>query len=235
MAAGGQGAPLVPFVDYLLYRHERRGRVALNIGGIANVTVIPPSARPENVLAFDTGPGNMVIDALVEHYTKGRAAYDRGARMALRGPHDSGAAGGMRRILICAKRRRRRRGASSLAWHIPRELIAWAKAHRAKPEDVVRTATIFTALSIAEAFRRFIFPRSHVNELIVAGGGAQESFVDGAAGGNVARDYGARSGQFGVPSEAKEAFAFAVLAYESFHGRANNLPSATGAKQRGDG
>src|SRR6266853_4764433 len=85
MAAGGQGAPLVPFVDYLLYRHPRIGRVALNIGGIANVTVIPAGAQLEDVFAFDTGPGNMVIDALVRHFTRGRNAYDRNAELAAKG------------------------------------------------------------------------------------------------------------------------------------------------------
>src|SRR5579863_3069546 len=85
MAAAGQGAPLVPFVDYLLYRDARRGRVALNIGGIANITAIPAGARPANVFAFDTGPGNMIVDALIESFTRGRARYDRGAGMAMRG------------------------------------------------------------------------------------------------------------------------------------------------------
>src|SRR6185436_9138244 len=82
IAAGGQGAPLVPYVDYLLFRHPKRTRVALNIGGIANITVIPAGAGPEQVLAFDTGPGNMVIDALVKKYTKGKLAYDRGGKIA---------------------------------------------------------------------------------------------------------------------------------------------------------
>ena len=85
MAAGGQGAPLVPFVDFLLYRHARIGRVALNIGGIANVTVIPAGAKLEDVFAFDTGPGNMVIDALVRHFTQGRKRFDRNAEMAAKG------------------------------------------------------------------------------------------------------------------------------------------------------
>src|SRR5579863_5875898 len=85
MAAGGQGAPLVPFVDFLLYRHPRIGRVALNIGGIANVTVISAGAKLEDVFAFDTGPGNMVIDALVRHFTCGRKGFDRNAEMAAKG------------------------------------------------------------------------------------------------------------------------------------------------------
>ncbi len=92
MAAGGQGAPLVPYVDYLLYRHSRIGRVALNIGGIANVTVIPAGATLENVFAFDTGPGNMVIDALVRHFTQGKRAFDRNAEMASEGRIAAGTA-----------------------------------------------------------------------------------------------------------------------------------------------
>src|ERR1700679_1616194 len=85
IAAGGQGAPLVPFVDYLLYRDESRGRVALNVGGIANVTVIPAAATPEDVFAFDTGPGNMIVDALVQGMTRGRSKFDRGSKIALGG------------------------------------------------------------------------------------------------------------------------------------------------------
>src|SRR5713101_1512938 len=84
MAAGGKGAPLVPYVDYLLFRHAKRGRVALNIGGIANITAIPPGARPDDVMAFDTGPGNMVIDALVSELTNGRERFDRGGQIAAR-------------------------------------------------------------------------------------------------------------------------------------------------------
>src|SRR3989338_7771097 len=91
LAAGGQGAPLVPFVDYLLYCHPRRGRVALNLGGIANVTVIPAGARPEQVIAFDTGPGNMVIDAVVEHVTRGRQRFDRNGALAASGRPNKGA------------------------------------------------------------------------------------------------------------------------------------------------
>src|SRR6202163_3959745 len=85
IAAGGQGAPLVPYVDYLLFRHARRGRVALNIGGIANITVLRAGAKPSDVIAFDTGPGNMVIDALAKEYSKGKLSCDRGGRIAASG------------------------------------------------------------------------------------------------------------------------------------------------------
>ena len=117
MAAGGQGAPLVPFVDFLLYRHPRIGRVALNIGGIANVTVIPAGAKLEDVFAFDTGPGNMVIDALVRHFTHGRKGFDRNAEMAAKGKLLPGLLQTLLRDKYFSRLHRRRRGASSTAKH----------------------------------------------------------------------------------------------------------------------
>jgi anhydro-N-acetylmuramic acid kinase len=230
MAAGGQGAPLVPFVDYLLYRDGKLGRVALNIGGIANITLIPASARLEDVLAFDTGPGNMVIDALVESISGGRKSYDKDARIALRGRVIRPLLEEMLRHPYLRQVPPKTAGREQFGREYARELFAWAKKRRERTEDLVRTVTIFTALSIADGVRRFIFSRAHVNELIVAGGGAKNPLLmaqlrDALPGIEVLS-----SSSFGIPAEAKEAFAFAILAYESFHGRANNLPSATGAK-----
>jgi anhydro-N-acetylmuramic acid kinase len=230
MAAGGQGAPLVPFVDYLLYRDGKLGRVALNIGGIANITLIPASARLEDVLAFDTGPGNMVIDALVESISGGRKSYDKDARIALRGRVIRPLLEEMLRHPYLRQVPPKTAGREQFGREYARELFARAKKRRERTEDLVRTVTIFTALSIADGVRRFIFSRAHVNELIVAGGGAKNPLLmaqlrDALPGIEVLS-----SSSFGIPAEAKEAFAFAILAYESFHGRANNLPSATGAK-----
>src|SRR5580700_8204615 len=230
MAAGGQGAPLVPFVDYLLYRDGKLGRVALNIGGIANITLIPASARLEDVLAFDTGPGNMVIDALVESISGGRKSYDKDARIALRGRVIRPLLEEMLRHPYLRQVPPKTAGREQFGREYARELFARAKKRRERTEDLVRTVTIFTALSIADGVRRFIFSRAHVNELIVAGGGAKNPLLmaqlrDALPGIEVWS-----SSSFGIPAEAKEAFAFAILAYESFHGRANNLPSATGAK-----
>jgi anhydro-N-acetylmuramic acid kinase len=231
MAAGGQGAPLVPFVDYLLYGDAKLGRVALNVGGIANVTVIPRGARPEDVFAFDTGPGNMIIDALVERTTKRRMAYDRGARIALRGQVIRPLLEMMLRSAYLRLPPPKTAGREQFGMEYADELIAWARKRRARTEDLVRTATIFTALSIADAFRRFIFSRVHVNELIVAGGGTKNPLLMAQLRAALPGIEIVPSGRFGVPAEAKEALAFAVLAYEAFHGRANNLPSATGAKR----
>src|ERR1700691_4479393 len=179
MAAGGQGAPLVPFVDYLLYRDAKLGRVALNIGGIANVTVIPRAARPEDGVAFDTGPGNMIIDALVERSTGRRMAFDRDARIALRGQVIRPLLEMMLRSAYLRLPPPKTAGRAQFGWAYADQVISWARKRRAPPEDLVRTATIFTALSIADAFRRFIFSRVRVNELIVAGGGEKKNTLSG--------------------------------------------------------
>ncbi|MGH9712272.1 MAG: anhydro-N-acetylmuramic acid kinase [Candidatus Acidiferrales bacterium] len=229
MAAGGQGAPLVPFVDYLFYRHSERGRVALNIGGIANVTVIPAGARPQQVFAFDTGPGNMIVDALVESLTRGKQRYDRDARMALRGRMNPALLARMLRDPYLRKAPPKTAGREQFGREYAALTLAWGKRHRARPEDMVRTATLFTSLSIADAFRKFIFPRARVHELIVAGGGARNPLMMAQLAAGLPGIDIIEADRLGVTAEAKEAFTFAVLAYEAYHGRVNNLPSATGA------
>lgn len=230
IGAGGQGAPLVPFVDYLLYRHAKRGRVALNIGGIANVTVIPAGARPSQVFAFDTGPGNMIVDGLVESLTHGRQRYDRDARLALRGKMIPSLLAKMLREPYLRKAPPKTAGREQFGREYSRTILAWGKRHRARPEDLVRTATLFTSVSITDAFRGFIFPRTRVHELIVAGGGARNPLMMAQLAACLPGIEIHEADRSGVPAEAKEAFAFAVLAYEAFHGRVNNLPAATGAK-----
>ncbi len=229
MAAGGQGAPLVPFVDYLLYRHPKRSRVALNIGGIANVTVIPAGAKARDVFAFDTGPGNMVVDALVEKFTNGRSHYDKDSEMALRGWMLPKLLNEMMDDPFLRKEPPKTAGREQFGRAYAEKILAWGKKHRAKPADVVRTATIFTSLSIAHAFLKFILPRTRVDELIVSGGGVHNSLMMVYLTAILPGFPILSSDRFGIKPEAKEALAFAVLAYECFHGCANNLPSATGA------
>ncbi len=230
MAAGGQGAPLVPFVDYLLYRDPRRGRVALNLGGIANVTVIPRAAGPEQVFAFDTGPGNMVMDGLVRHFSRGRQSCDRDARRARRGRL-------LPRLLdeLLADRYFRRpppktAGREQFGEAYCRRLLAWGRRHKAGPADLVRTATVLTALSVVDAFHRFIRPRTRVQQWIVSGGGAHNPLLMAQLQAALPGIEMLGSAELGVPEDAKEAFAFAVLAYETHHRRPGNLPGATGAR-----
>ncbi|HEV7968512.1 MAG TPA: anhydro-N-acetylmuramic acid kinase [Candidatus Acidoferrales bacterium] len=231
MAAGGQGAPLVPFVDFLLYRHARIGRVALNIGGIANVTAIPAGATIEDVFAFDTGPGNMVIDALIRHFTRGRKGFDRHAEMAAKGRLLAGLLRTLLRDKYFSKLPPKTAGREQYGERYVRALLSHRDARRANPEDLVRTATILTALSILDAFHQFIAPKAKIGELIVSGGGANNPLlmtqIESGLNGVRVRE----AGELGVPGDAKEALAFAVLACETLHSRPANVPGATGAKK----
>ena len=229
MAAGGQGAPLVPYVDFLLYRHPRIGRVALNIGGIANVTVIPASAKLEAVFAFDTGPGNMVIDALVRHYTRGAKTYDRDAEMAAKGKVLPGLLQMLLQDKYFPKQPPKSAGREQYGEPYVRSLLSWREARQAKPEDVIRTATILTALSILDAFHHLIMPQTKVRELIVSGGGAHNPVLMAQIDVGLNRIRVRTADELGLPGDAKEAFAFAVLACETLRKRPSNVPRATGA------
>jgi anhydro-N-acetylmuramic acid kinase len=230
MAASGQGAPLVPFVDYLLYRDAKIGRAALNIGGIANVTVIPASAKPEDVFAFDTGPGNMIVDALMERITRGRQRFDRDARLALRGWTSEPLLAWFLRDPYLRLPPPKTAGREQFGEAYTERAFAAAKRFRVRNEDLVRTATASTSLSIAQAMRRFVLPKARIEELVVAGGGAKNPLMMAQLAAGLPEITIVDAKQFGVAAQAKEAFAFAVLAYEAFHGRANNLPAATGAR-----
>jgi anhydro-N-acetylmuramic acid kinase len=231
MAAGGQGAPLVPFVDFLLYRHPRIGRVALNIGGIANVTVIPAGAKLEDVFAFDTGPGNMVIDALVRHFTRRRKRFDRNAEMAAKGKLLPGLLQTSLRDKYFSKLPPKTAGREQYGEGYLRALLSHHEARRANPEDVVRTATILTALSILDAFHHFIGPKTKIGELIVSGGGAHNPLLMAQLESGLNGVRARPADELGVPGDAKEAFAFAVLACETLRKRPANVPGATGAKK----
>ena len=231
MAVGGQGAPLVPFGDYLLYRDARRGRAVLNIGGIANVTIIPKAAAPGSVLAFDTGPGNMVIDALMHHFTHGRHGYDADAHMASRGR----LLPALLNTLFAEKYLRqpppKSAGREQYGKPYVEKILAWGRRHRARPEDLVRTATVLTALSISAALHRWVLPRTPLAQLIVSGGGARNPLLLAQLSAALAGIEVIASEALGLPGDAKEAFIFAILADETMHGRAANLPSATGASR----
>ncbi|HEV3254869.1 MAG TPA: anhydro-N-acetylmuramic acid kinase [Candidatus Acidoferrales bacterium] len=230
IAAGGQGAPLVPFVDYLLCRDARRGRVALNIGGIANVTVIPARAEPHQVFAFDTGPGNMLVDALVRQFSRGRRGYDRDARMALHGRLSPGLLADLLRNPYFLAPPPKTAGREQFGQKFAATILSEASRRRLRPEDLLHTATLLTPLSIAGALRRFVLPRARVRQLIVSGGGARNPLMMAQLSAALPEIEILASSDLGIPTDAKEAFAFAILAYETFHGRANNLPSATGAR-----
>jgi anhydro-N-acetylmuramic acid kinase len=230
IAAGGQGAPLVPFVDYILYRDARVGRIALNIGGIANLTAIPAGARPQDLFAFDTGPGNMIIDALAANFSRGRMRFDRNAELARRGRLNHALLNQMLAHPFFRKSPPKTAGREEFGAEYAVRLIAMAKRRRIAPTDLIHTATVFTAASIAQACEKFVFPRVRASELILAGGGARNPLLIAYLAAFLPSLKLILADAFDVPADAKEAFAFAVLAYAAWHQRANNLPSATGAR-----
>jgi anhydro-N-acetylmuramic acid kinase len=228
MAVGGQGAPLVPWLDYLLYRDARRGRAVLNIGGIANVTIIPKGASPRSVVAFDTGPGNMVIDALVRHTTSGRRSFDAEAQMASRGHLLPGLLDALLAEPYFRQAPPKSAGREQYGKAYVEKILGWGR-HRARPEDLIRTATVLTALSIADALHRWVLPRTSLAQLIVSGGGARNPLVLAQLSAALGGIEVVTTEALGLPGDAKEAFIFALLADETVHGRPSNLPSATGA------
>jgi anhydro-N-acetylmuramic acid kinase len=229
IALGGQGAPLVPYADYLLHRHEKLGRVSLNLGGIANVTVIPASAKPEQIFAFDTGPANMLIDALVSHFSHGRQRYDKDARIARTGRSLPALVDQLMRDPYLKLSPPKSTGREYYGHAYVKTVLALGKKHHAKPADLVHAATIFTALSVIDALNRFVLPKTKIQQLIVSGGGARNPLMLAQLSAALVPIEVVPSSRLGVPEDAKEAFAFALLAYESFHRRSSNLPSATGA------
>ena len=229
MAANGKGAPLVPFLDYLLYRDQRLGRIAQNIGGIANLTAIPAGASPEQVLAFDTGPGNMVIDAVTEHLFG--KPYDRKGEIAASGAALEDVIADVLRQPFFRRKPPKTAGREEFGREFTVDFVK--KCGRAETRDIVATATALTVRSIADALQRFVLRKTAYHEFIISGGGAKNPVLVAMLA-NELRGLGLHirsSDEFGLPSEAKEAAAFALLAYETWNRRASNVPSATGAKR----
>jgi anhydro-N-acetylmuramic acid kinase len=246
IAQGGQGAPLVPYADYVLYRHAKLGRVSLNLGGIANITVIPAAASHEKIFAFDTGPANMLIDALVAHFTHNRQHFDKNASRARQGRSIPALFDELMRDPYLKLAPPKSTGREYYGRTYLQKLLAAGRRHKAKPNDLIRAATIFTVLSILDALNRFVLPKTRIHQLIISGGGAKNPLIQAqlsAVLGDqvVGARFGASqrsarieilpSSNLGVPEDAKEAFAFALMAYETVHQRPSNVPSATGASR----
>lgn len=230
MAVGGQGAPLVPLADYLLFRHRWKDRAVQNIGGIANVTWLPAGCSPGDVIAFDTGPGNMIIDCLAERLTNGRQRFDRDGRLAARGIADRVWLRELMRHAYFRQRPPKSTGRETFGTHHAEWVLQEGRRRRLSPEDIMATATALTAESIADACRRFL-PRMPA-EMIVAGGGSHNRVLVRMLAEAMQPTRVALSDEFGIPADAREAVSFALLALESVHGRPGNVPSATGATRR---
>ncbi|HWE50877.1 MAG TPA: anhydro-N-acetylmuramic acid kinase [Bryobacteraceae bacterium] len=222
IAAGGQGAPLVPFMDYLLFRSAKVHRVALNIGGIANITVLPRGASPESVVAFDTGPGNMTIDQLVARMTGGKQRFDRNGSIGARGRVNRP----LLKALLKDRYFRAKPPKTAGREQYGAAFIDKMAASGLSAADLIATATALTAASIAEGVRRFA---PETEEVIAAGGGVHNSQLMGQLAAFLPGCRIITTREFGVDPDAKEAIAFAILAWRTWRRKTGNLPGATGA------
>jgi len=241
MAAGGKGAPLVPYLDYVLFRHRRYGRIVQNVGGIGNLTAIPPRATPEEVVAFDTGPGNMVIDAIAEHLFD--LPYDRNGRLAAKGEPIEAVVRQLLRRSFFRQKPPKTAGREQFGREFALELLRLCR--RADHHDVIATATALTARSIGIAIRETVLPMDAANtppasrwpsryrQFVVSGGGTRNATLMRMIREELAplKIQVRTSDDFGMPSAAKEAVAFALLAYQTWRHLPSNISSATGASR----
>ena len=226
MAAGGQGAPLVPYVDYLMLTHPTHSRAVQNIGGIGNVTYLPAACQGEGILAFDTGPGNMLMDYAAERATGGRLAYDQDGHMALAGKADEELLREWMQDPYFAMQPPKSTGRESFGTQRGKIYYEQCLTKGLSVEDILATMTAYTARSIADSYARFL--PEMPGEALMCGGGAKNP----ALMAELKRLLSCpiyTTDEAGMPSQAKEAIAFALLAYETLHHRPGSLPSTTGA------
>ena len=236
MAAGGQGAPLVPYADWVLFTDNTRPRIVQNVGGIANLTFLPPCAKLADIIAFDTGPGNMVTDAVVAALTHGRQTFDCDGRLAARGQVSEKLLRELMAHPFLRRRPPKTTGREEFGERFVGRLLASARRLRLRPEDTVATATAFTVASIADACRRFVFPKLRPSELgklqvILGGGGAKNPTLRRMLAQQIGAGELLTHEDFGIPNAAKEALAFAILAHQTLLGQPGNVPNATGARR----
>ena len=228
IAAGGHGAPLVPYFDLVVFRHPSRTRAVQNIGGIGNVTYLPAGCGPGDALAFDTGPGNMLIDGVVQLTTGGAQAYDHGGAMASRGRVHEDWLDELMGDPFLRLSPPKTTGREVYGRPFAAALVEQALRRGLGPEDAVATVSALTADSIVRAYREFLIPRAGLDEVVLGGGGSYNDFLRG----RIASGLGLpvyRCEEFGVDGKLKEAMAFALLASDAVAGLATNVPAATGA------
>ena len=227
IAAGGKGAPLVPFADFVMFRHPKKIRAMQNIGGIANLTVLPASL--DEVTAFDTGPGNGLIDEAMRQATGNQMHYDRDGAFAKRGKVDRPLLEKLLALPYFAQSPPKTTGKENFGRDFVNGLMA--ENPRMRAEDLIATLTMLTGESIARAYERFVFPKHKVKEIFVSGGGARNPVIMSRLAERLAPVPVKTTAELGMPVDAKEAAAFAILANQTICGQPSNVPSATGASR----
>jgi anhydro-N-acetylmuramic acid kinase len=236
MAAGGQGAPLVPYADWILFVDQIRPRIIQNIGGIGNLTFLPPRAKLTDVIAFDTGPGNMIIDATVARLSDGKMTFDRDGRWAARGKVSERLLAHCLAHPFLKRRPPKTTGREEFGEMFLERMLVRARQLRLPAADIVATATDFTAASIADAYRRFILPKLSPKELpglqiVIGGGGVRNATLLRRLQDRIGFGTVCSHEDFGIDSSAKEPLAFAILAHATLNGEPSNVPSVTGARR----
>jgi anhydro-N-acetylmuramic acid kinase len=227
MAAGGVGAPFVPYADLLLLGGPT-GRIALNLGGISNITVLPAGAGRDDVYAFDCGPANMLTDGFVRHFSRGAETHDRDGARAARGQVRKDLLGELMRHPFVLAPPPKAAGHEQFGRPFLQHLVAtWGSL---PPDDLIATATAFAAEAIALNISRFVVSRHAIEEVIASGGGVHNPTMMHRLASAVAPLRVRRIDEFGIPSDAKEALAFALLGHASLMGQPGNLPRVTGAR-----
>ena len=227
LAAGGRGAPLVGYFDWLLFRHPTQARAIQNIGGIGNVTALPALASADQPLAFDSGPGNMIIDYCASRATEGRQRYDVDGQLAASGQVNAALLDSLLQTPYLHQPPPKTTGRELFGVQFGAEVWARGVTLGLSVADITATVTAFTAESIALAYRLWLpWP---VAEVYIAGGGAFNPTLLAMLQARLPGVTLKRHDALGIPAEAKEAVLFALLAYETWHGRPGSLPAFTGA------
>jgi anhydro-N-acetylmuramic acid kinase len=227
MACGGQGAPLVPFADYVLFHSETENRAVQNLGGIANVTFLPAGGKPEDTLAFDTGPGNLLLDAITERISNGAQQYDPNGALAASGQIIPSLLAELLMHPYFRAAPPKSTGREEFGAEYAQSLFQRANRAAYRPTDLLATLTALTAETIARAYRDFLpaMPQT----VLLGGGGVHNATLVREISERLAPTRVATHAEFGLSDDAKEAVAFAILAYETLHGRPSSIPTATGA------
>lgn len=231
MAVGGQGAPFAPYGDFILFRHLERGRLLQNIGGIGNCTALPAGAGASDVLAFDTGPGNMIMDAVAYMLSEGQLSYDDGGKWAALGKPDQVLLREMMAHPYFQAEPPKSTGRELFGHDYAVSFLEQARIRQLSDEDTMATATAFTAHSIADSYTKYVFPGHKIDEVIVTGGGAHNKTLLSMLSELLPEQKVMTSRALGFNDDAKEAVIFALLGHDFMHGVPNNLPAATGARR----
>lgn len=228
VAAGGQGAPLTGYVDWLLLRHPTQWRAVQNIGGMGNVTFLPPrSDTTTQPIAFDTGPGNALLDAAVLHFTGGAQTYDRDGLLAKQGQLNEDWLAEMLEHPYYQRDFPKTTGRELFGTAAALRLIAAGESRGLSSHDIIATLTALTATNIAQAYERFA--PAPIREVILGGGGSHNPVMMGLLDAMLPTATLRTHEDVGLSTDYKEALVFALLAYETWHGRVGTLPSLTGA------